>query len=410
MARARQARRRPGRDRRPLVGSVGRAVDGGRASRARARVALYDAYVYDDQVPSFFRWAQTSGLGELLFALFYTERIEDRAPLAYYDERWVTQARVERVEREMDRARARPPRRSRPRAAITSRTLHEQLRDVHEAGAAAVGAQDEVTPLASASDSCTSSRDATLKVYPRCGHIPMVEAQNASTRDSSSSSSRMVAIAAESPTPTPTPAPTPTDATVAAGVVAAAASSRRGDAPQIPNIPRRSVGSRFCRWSRARSRRAGLAAPRRLRSAARRRFAKLPLGADLASLGAELTPRLYAAPREHTEVVAHGSLRVREAALYNLDLDRGLDATGKPIFPVPLGGGQELTSGDLRRARIADVRARRRRRRRSRGSIGSTTCARRRAPPAAAARDQRWPAPDDRRDQARVGGGTHPAG
>src|SRR5439155_6381229 len=68
------------------------------------RVALYDAYVYDDQVPSFFRWAQKSGIGELLFGLFYNERIEDRAPLAFADERWVTQPRVERVENDLARA------------------------------------------------------------------------------------------------------------------------------------------------------------------------------------------------------------------------------------------------------------------------------------------------------------------
>ena len=43
------------------------------------RVALYDAYVYDDQVPSFFRWAETSGVGEVLFGLYYKERFEDRA-------------------------------------------------------------------------------------------------------------------------------------------------------------------------------------------------------------------------------------------------------------------------------------------------------------------------------------------
>lgn len=34
--------------------------------------------------------------------------------------------------------------------------------------------------------------------------------------------------------------------------------------------------------------------------------------------------------------------------LYNLDLDRGLDSTGQPLFPVPLSGGQFLDAGDLR--------------------------------------------------------------
>ena len=74
----------------------------------------------------------------------------------------------------------------------------------------------------------------------------------------------------------------------------------------------------------------------------------LPIGADLAALGSELTPRRYAAPREHAEFVIHGGLRTRAASLYNLDLDRGLDSAGKPVFPIPLGGGQTLDSADLR--------------------------------------------------------------
>jgi uncharacterized protein (TIGR04551 family) len=44
----------------------------------------------------------------------------------------------------------------------------------------------------------------------------------------------------------------------------------------------------------------------------------------------------------------HGYFRLRESGLYNLDLDRGLDATGQPVFPVPLSGGQFLDAGDLR--------------------------------------------------------------
>jgi len=67
------------------------------------RVALYSAYLYEDQVPSFFHWARLGGIGESLFALWYRERIEDRVSLAYHDDRYVTQARVEHVERELAR-------------------------------------------------------------------------------------------------------------------------------------------------------------------------------------------------------------------------------------------------------------------------------------------------------------------
>lgn len=69
---------------------------------------------------------------------------------------------------------------------------------------------------------------------------------------------------------------------------------------------------------------------------------------DLAALGVELTPRAFAQPTEHTRVELHGYLRIREEALVNLDLDRGLTPSGQPLFPVPLAGGQVLDGGDLR--------------------------------------------------------------
>lgn len=281
------------------------------------RVALYDAYVYDDQVPSFFRWAQKSGLGELLFGLFYDERIEDRAPLAYYDERWITQARVDRVERDLDR-----PGTTAAALAVARghhfAHLHEQLATFKKPVLLLWGAQDQVTPVAFGHRLANELADAQLRTYEHCGHIPMVEARNASNRDLVEFLDHDRAL----PDPTPPPAPVepaaPPPATGGGG-------GGGGSGTESATIEPAAFG------------------PPPLDDADR-----LPLGADLASLGAELTPRLYAAPRDKAELVVHGSLRVREASLYNLDLDRGLDSTGKPIFPVPLGGGQTLNSGDLR--------------------------------------------------------------
>lgn len=56
------------------------------------------AYVYDEQVPSFFRW-QVGGVGEFLFSMFYTERTVERVPLAYHDPRYATQKRCRRGDR-----------------------------------------------------------------------------------------------------------------------------------------------------------------------------------------------------------------------------------------------------------------------------------------------------------------------
>jgi len=284
------------------------------------RVALYDAYVYDDQVPSFFRWAQLSGLGEVLFGLFYTERIEDRAPLAYHDERWVTQARVDRVERELDRpgtvAAALAVARGHHFAA-----LHRQLATFAKPVLLLWGADDQVTPLGFGHRLVNELANAELKTYPRCGHIPMVEARASSTRDLVAfldldrATPDAIPVKPEAPAPTE-PAPT------AGGGGGGGGGSGEHDVTIAPTAT--SFG------------------PPPVDEA------QLPLGADLAALGAELTPRRYAAPRESTELVVHGALRVREAGLYNLDLDRGLDSAGKPLFPIPLGGGQMLTSGDLR--------------------------------------------------------------
>jgi uncharacterized protein (TIGR04551 family) len=259
-----------------------------------SRVALYDAYVYDDQVPSFFRWASVPGLGELLFGLYYTERIEDRAPLAYHDERWVTQPRIDRVEQDLGRSGTVAA------ALATARghhfaALHDKLQSFTKPVLLLWGENDEVTPVRFGYRLVNELHDARMKTYPRCGHIPMVEAQRASTRD-------LVEFLAADPAPEPS---TESVATVVA--------------PEPVEL-----------------------APPPPREAA------LPVGADLAALGAELTPRQYAAPRESTEITVHGALRARAASLYNLDLDRGLDASGKPVFPVPLGGGQELDAADLR--------------------------------------------------------------
>ncbi|NVB85108.1 MAG: alpha/beta fold hydrolase [Kofleriaceae bacterium] len=297
------------------------------------RVALYSAYVYDEQVPSFLRWAQVGGIGELLFSLFYTERIEDRAPLAYVDERFVTQPRVERVEEDL----ARPG--TVAGALATARghhfaALHQALVGFDKPVLLLWGENDLVTPIRFAYRLREELANAELKVYPRCGHIPMVEARTSSTRD-------LVAFLADKGAQHDDNG----NADNAEG------SGSAGGAGSGSGDDRGVTGDQGGGGAGGGARGGGTATvlpveTRRL-TPAEEDFA-LPLGADLAALGAELTPRQYAAPREKTEVVVHGSLRIREAGLYNLDLDRGLDAQGQPIYPVPLGGGQMMRAGDLR--------------------------------------------------------------
>jgi uncharacterized protein (TIGR04551 family) len=55
-------------------------------------------------------------------------------------------------------------------------------------------------------------------------------------------------------------------------------------------------------------------------------------------------------PRDKTSVEVDGYMRMRGEVLNNLDLDRGLTPSGRPLFPVPLGdpNAQSLTYADMR--------------------------------------------------------------
>ncbi|HVV86177.1 MAG TPA: alpha/beta hydrolase [Kofleriaceae bacterium] len=145
------------------------------------RIALYSAYVYEAQVPSFFRWARVGGLGEALFALYYRERVEDRAALAYHDARFVTQARVDRIEAELHRpgavAAALAAARGQRYAAVEQR-----YGEIAQPTLLLWGDDDLVTPVRFGRRLARQLPDAELKVFPDCGHIPMVEAAGETTR------------------------------------------------------------------------------------------------------------------------------------------------------------------------------------------------------------------------------------
>lgn len=146
------------------------------------RLALYSAYVYDEQVPSFFRWARVGGVGESLFGMYYRERIEDRVALAYYDQRFVTPERIDRVERELGRpgavAAALATARGQRYAAVQRR-----YGSIKAPVLLLWGDNDLVTPVRFGKRLASQLPDARLVSYARCGHLPMVEVAAASTRE-----------------------------------------------------------------------------------------------------------------------------------------------------------------------------------------------------------------------------------
>ena len=68
-----------------------------------SRLVLYDAWAYEEQLPSFFLWSRMPGLGETLFGLYYSERADERLALAFYDKRFVTEPLADAVDAAMKR-------------------------------------------------------------------------------------------------------------------------------------------------------------------------------------------------------------------------------------------------------------------------------------------------------------------
>lgn len=173
-------------DRADIVGhSWGASVALATAMRAPERVkkiALYDAWVYEAQLPATFHWSRTDGVGELLFGLYYKERAGEKMALAFYDQKYVTQELVDAVEDALDR----PGTVAAALAAVRGQrfaAVEANYRKIQQKTLLLWGREDSVATLDFGERLVRDLPNAHLVVYPRCGHFPMIEARAESNRD-----------------------------------------------------------------------------------------------------------------------------------------------------------------------------------------------------------------------------------
>lgn len=147
------------------------------------KVALYDAYVYAEQLNTFFHWIRADGLGEVLWSAFYDQRLPEKTALSYYDdETYVTQELVEEFRESVHRPGAQ-------RAALAAargqryEDIQARYGTIEHPVLLMWGREDRVTPLRYGERLLRQLPNARLEVYARCGHFPMVEASDSSTRD-----------------------------------------------------------------------------------------------------------------------------------------------------------------------------------------------------------------------------------
>ncbi len=147
-----------------------------------SKIALYDAWVYEAQLPAFFHWSRADGVGETLFGLYYKERPAEKMALAFFDKTYVTQEFVDAVEAALDR----PGTVAAALAAVRGQRYAEvehKYRKIRQKALLLWGREDAVTPIQYGERLARDLPNATLSVYPRCGHFPMIEAREESTRE-----------------------------------------------------------------------------------------------------------------------------------------------------------------------------------------------------------------------------------
>lgn len=147
-----------------------------------SRLALYDAWAYEEQLPVFFQLARTRGVGEALFRLWYDERPDDKLEHAFFNKDAIPEPLIEAVARSLER----PGTKAAALAAVRAQTyaqVESRYRTLTQPSLLLWGREDEVALLRFGERLSRELSKSRLVVYPRCGHFPMLEAAAASTTD-----------------------------------------------------------------------------------------------------------------------------------------------------------------------------------------------------------------------------------
>lgn len=139
------------------------------------RIVLTDAFVYSEQMPWYFSWARSPVVGELLFGLYYSQQLDWRIPLGFYDPSLTSHEMVKKAREVL----ALPGTRASALAIVRGMELEwaeKGWSQVKHPTLLVWGREDEVTPLMYGERLSKHLPHARLEVIPWTGHFPMLEA------------------------------------------------------------------------------------------------------------------------------------------------------------------------------------------------------------------------------------------
>jgi pimeloyl-ACP methyl ester carboxylesterase len=138
------------------------------------RLVVISGWMYDDQLIPFMRWARVPGVGEALYATFYSQGIGERLYLNFVDPSLVTQRVVDEVQKQMSLDGAVAAALAAARGMRFAETESE-YRTIQHPTLLLWGREDRVARLPFGERLARELPHARLVVLPRCGHIPMWE-------------------------------------------------------------------------------------------------------------------------------------------------------------------------------------------------------------------------------------------
>ena len=140
-----------------------------------SRLALYNAWVYADQLPTLFHWSRTSGVGEALTWLFYSDQGERHLEQSFHDPERLTYEMVAETEAAMAREGAEAV----ALAVVRGQRYEESEQHYQEVTQPTLilwGRQDHVSLLSAGVRLSNQLPQARLQVFEQCGHFTMLEA------------------------------------------------------------------------------------------------------------------------------------------------------------------------------------------------------------------------------------------
>jgi pimeloyl-ACP methyl ester carboxylesterase len=142
------------------------------------RIAVYDGWVYEEQLSFLFRWARSYGVGESLITYNDENWARSQLAMGFHDARNVTPDMVKALRSRMSRPGASAA------ALATLRGMHftkqQRLYPTLKKPALVLwGLQDSISAPA-VGQRLAADLGGELVMFPRCGHFPMLEAAEAS--------------------------------------------------------------------------------------------------------------------------------------------------------------------------------------------------------------------------------------